>query len=306
MHPGSLSRRFGMLGMSRSRRLHCMLAGTMYHAMSCTARRLAICNLHVACWGELSHSAPLRRIVTGLLYLSCMLEVHTACWAHAVSRYTSGKCAFCGRPGLTCCGAQGPCQGHCQGAPSGSILLLLFQIHCPESRHPCVSDVSASTCAASRASRGQRLWRPHLSLPKRQRWSMVPSQQQLPRALEVRQSGSTARSGCLSLAAPEHLHAGPVFCLFLRAAVLGTAMSHSGRLTIATRDSFCADGGAAQWEASLKQFLKSNGGSSKLSVLGTNCKRPDSVPKTQKLKSFLQSHGDAFEIDADAGTVRLK
>eukprot|EP00891_Asterochloris_glomerata_P004127 jgi/Astpho2/4127/Aster-01271 len=64
-------------------------------------------------------------------------------------------------------------------------------------------------------------------------------------------------------------------------------------------------GGAAQWEASLKQFLKNNGGSSKLSVLGTNCKRPDSVPKTQKLKSFLQSHPDAFEIDADAGTVRL-
>ena len=132
---------------------------------------------------------------------------------------------------------------------------------------------------------------------------MVPSQQRLPRALEVSESGSTAHSGCLSLAAPEHLHAEQAYSLFKR---LGMTMSHSGRLTVAIRDCLCADGGAAQWEASLKQFLKSNGGSSKLSVLGTNCKRPDSVPKTQKLKSFLQSHADAFEIDADAGTVRLK
>ena len=49
------------------------------------------------------------------------------------------------------------------GALSGSRVLLLFQMDCPNSRQHCDSDGSAGSCAACRASRGQRLRHPHLS-----------------------------------------------------------------------------------------------------------------------------------------------
>lgn len=58
----------------------------------------------------------------------------------------------------------------------------------------------------------------------------------------------------------------------------------------------------AEYEATLIVYLTEHG-SVKLSTLGVACPKPEGMPKSLKLKKFLE--GRAFKIDAAAGLVSL-
>lgn len=58
----------------------------------------------------------------------------------------------------------------------------------------------------------------------------------------------------------------------------------------------------AEYEAKLKTYLKEHG-SEKMSTLGVACPKPDGMPKSLKMKKFLEGRG--FKIDAAAGLVSL-
>lgn len=58
-----------------------------------------------------------------------------------------------------------------------------------------------------------------------------------------------------------------------------------------------------QWQSALKAFLHSCGGETDMSKLG-GVKKPEGIPKGQKLKAFLQQHPNDFTIDGN--TVTLK
>lgn len=60
---------------------------------------------------------------------------------------------------------------------------------------------------------------------------------------------------------------------------------------------------AAQWQSALKAYLVQSGGETDMSKLGS-VKKPEGLPKGQKLKAFLQQHSDVFALDGN--TVTLK
>ena len=60
---------------------------------------------------------------------------------------------------------------------------------------------------------------------------------------------------------------------------------------------------AAQWLSALKTHLTQSGGETDLSKLG-GVKKPEGVPKGQKLKAFLLQHPKTFSVDGN--TVKMK
>ena len=60
---------------------------------------------------------------------------------------------------------------------------------------------------------------------------------------------------------------------------------------------------AAQWQSALKAYLVQSGGETDMSKLGS-VKKPEGVPKGQKLKAFLQQHPDVFAVDGNSVTLK--
>ena len=62
---------------------------------------------------------------------------------------------------------------------------------------------------------------------------------------------------------------------------------------------------AAQWQAALKSYLVQSGGETDMSKLG-GVKKPEGIPKGQKLKAFLQQHPDVFTLDGNSVALKKK
>lgn len=60
---------------------------------------------------------------------------------------------------------------------------------------------------------------------------------------------------------------------------------------------------AVQWQAALRSYLVQSGGETDLSKLG-GVKKPEGIPKGQRLKAFLQQHPNVFAIDGNAVTLQ--
>lgn len=54
----------------------------------------------------------------------------------------------------------------------------------------------------------------------------------------------------------------------------------------------------SQYEQDLKAYLKQSGGEAQLSLLGS-VKKPESLPKSTRLKAFLQAHPGSFTVQGD-------
>ena len=60
---------------------------------------------------------------------------------------------------------------------------------------------------------------------------------------------------------------------------------------------------AAQWQSALKAYLVQSGGETDMSKLGS-VRKPEGIPKGQRLKAFLQQHPDVFAVDGNSVTLK--
>ncbi|KAL3154496.1 hypothetical protein ABBQ32_013958 [Trebouxia sp. C0010 RCD-2024] len=85
----------------------------------------------------------------------------------------------------------------------------------------------------------------------------------------------------------------------------GPAAAAKAQTAAAAPHSGVSGPAAAQWQTALKSYLVQSGGQTDMSKLG-GVKKPEGIPKGQKLKAFLQQHPDVFTLDGNSVALKEK